>query len=81
MSHTPMHIIRYYYIVPPSMESYGRLGKPAMWQLNTMGIPAAESGKVSMAAFVLYWLVCRWHEALRCCLGQRAKGSRVGRNM
>jgi hypothetical protein len=41
---------------PLSMETYGRLRKPAMRQLGRLGDLSADGGHVSKAGFVSYWL-------------------------
>ena len=67
------------------METYGRLGKPAMWLLNELGGLAAQSGRVTKAGYVSYWLrelsvqMVRGNGVLFRAAGHGL--ARVGRNM
>jgi hypothetical protein len=71
--------------VPFSVESYGRLGQPAMKLLHALGEEAASPGGVSRASFVagavreLSIGLCRGNFFIyRVCLGMLAKSSGTG---
>ena len=71
-----------YDFIPFSVETYGRLGKPALGFLSQLGDEACASGTISKAAFVAGALrelsvgLCRGNATMfRVCLGQLARAS------
>jgi hypothetical protein len=71
--------------VPFSVESYGRIGQPAMKLLHALGDEAAGAGGVTRASFVAGALrkisvgLCRGNFFMyRVCLGMLAKSSGTG---
>jgi hypothetical protein len=74
-----------YPFVPFSVESYGRIGQPAMKLLHALGDEAAGPGGVTRASFVAGALreisfgLCRGNFFMyRACLGMFAKSSGTG---
>jgi hypothetical protein len=74
-----------YPFVPFSVESYGRIGQPAMKLLHALGDEAAGPGGVTRASFVAGALreisvgLCRGNFFMyRACLGMFAKSSATG---
>jgi hypothetical protein len=71
--------------VPFSVESYGRIGQPAMKLLHALGDEAAGPGWVTRVSFVAGALreisvgLCRGNFFMyRACLGMIAKASGTG---